>query len=121
MKRDSLLDLAAGWREDADLLRNHGAVEAATTSELHARQVINAVERAEDERLTVPEAALESGFAERTIRQQIAERKLENVGAKGRPRVRRGDLPMRAKSKKGSDFDAATEARQILGGTGEPA
>ena len=110
-----LLALAARWREEAGLLRGYGASEAAATAELHAQQVIEAVKRAEDEELTLEEAATASGFARRTLRGKVASGEIPNVGRKGAPRIRRGDLPVQARSKKGSDFDASAEASSILG------
>ena len=117
MKQDSLLDLAAGWVKDAKFLRGYGASEAAATAELHAQQVIDAVKRAEDEELTLKEAAAESNYATRTLREKVAAGEIPNVGRKNAPRIRRGDLPMRTKPKGRSDFDASSEVRSILGGT----
>ena len=113
---NALLDLAARWRADADLLRNHGAIEAATTTDLHAEQVIEAVERAEDEELTLQEATTASGFARRTPRGKLASGEIPNAGRKNAPRIRRGDLPMRAKAKQADSFSAAAEVKSILGG-----
>ena len=118
MKQDSLLDLAAAWVEDAKFLREHGASEAAVTTEKHAQQVLDAVKRAADERLTLAESASASGYSKRRLSELIADGTIPNAGARGRPRVRRGDLPMRVKPKKRSDFDASTEARQIMAETG---
>ena len=116
MRQDALLDLAAGWVEDAKVLREHGASEAATTSEKHAREVVEAVKLAEDEVLTLAEAAAESGYARRTIRQKIQMGQIPNIGKKNAPRIRRGDLPKRAGSvKKADSFDASSEAQSILG------
>ena len=111
---NALLDLVSEWRETAALLRDHGAIEAAQTTEKLASEVVEAVKRAEDEELTLAEAAAASGYAKRTIRQKIAEGKLENVGRKNAPRIRRGDLPKRTKSEKRTDFDATAEARSVM-------
>ena len=115
MKQDSLLDLAAGWVKDARFLREHGASEAAATTEKHAEQLTEAVKRAEDEALTLEEAATASGYARRTLREKVSTGEIPNAGEKGRPRIRRGDLPRRVKSKKADSFDATTEAQEILG------
>ncbi len=111
---NALLDLAAGWRKDADLLRNHGAVEAAVTSEKHAREVIEAVKRAEGEHLTLAESATASGYSKRRLSELIADETIPNVGRKGAPRIRRGDLPRKAKAPS-NGFDAGAEARTIMG------
>lgn len=117
----ALLDLAAGWRKDADLLRNHGASEAAATTELHAQQVLDAVAQAEDEELSLAESASASGYSKRRLSELLADGTIPNAGRTGAPRIKRKHLPMRANSKKRSDFDASSEARAILGGTGGPA
>jgi hypothetical protein len=112
----TLLALAARWREEAGLLRGYGASQAAAATELHAREVVEAVKQAENEELTLEEAAAASGYARRTIRQKVSEGEIPNVGRRNAPRVRRGDLPMRVKAKKVDSFDASAEARSILGG-----
>ena len=114
MKQDSLLDLANVWIKDAKFLREHGASEAAVTSEKHAREVVKAVSEAEDETLTLAEAAAESGYARRTIRQKVATGEIPNVGRKNAPRIRRGDLPRKAGAAS-NGFDAGAEARAITG------
>ena len=113
---NALLDLAARWRADADLLRNHGAIEAATTTDLHAEQVIEAVERAEDEELTLAQGSVESHYAVRTLRQKVASGEIPNAGKKNAPRIRRGDLPKRVGSRSADAFDASAAAQSILGG-----
>lgn len=112
----TLLDLAAGWRKDADLLRDHGATEAATTTEKHAEEVVAAVERADNEHLTLAQGSVESHYAVRTLRQKVASGEIPNAGKKNAPRIRRGDLPTRVGSRKAEPFDASTEAQSILGG-----
>ena len=112
---NALPDLAARWREEAGLLRGYGASEAAATAELHAQQVIEAVKRAEDEELTLEEAAVASGYSKRRLSELIKEGTLSNVGARGRPRLRRGDLPRRGGSvKKADGFNATAEARSVM-------
>ena len=113
---NTLLNLAARWREEADLLRGYGASEAGAAAELHAQQLTEAIEEAEHEELTLGEAARASHYSKRRLRELVADGSIPNVGRKGAPRIKRKDLPKRAKSKKGSDFDASTEARSILGG-----
>ena len=116
MKQDSLLDLANGWIKDAKFLREHGASEAATTSEKHAREVVEAVKQAEDEELTLDEAAAASGYARRTLREKVSSGEIPNAGRKNAPRIRRGDLPKRVGSRSADAFDASAAAQTILGG-----
>ena len=113
---NALLKLVSRWREEADLLRGYGAEEAAAAAEKHAREVVEAVKQAEDEELTLAESEIASGYSKRRLSELIADGTIPNVGAKGRPRLRRGDLPIRRKAKKADSFDASTEAQSILGG-----
>lgn len=114
----SLLRLAARWREEAGLLRGYGASEAAAAAESHAEQLTEAVAEAEHEILTLDEAASVSKYSKRRLRELVADGSIPNSGRKGAPRIKRKDLPKRAKSKKGTDFDASTEAQSILGQSG---
>ena len=111
---NALLKLVNRWREEADLLRGYGAEEAATATEKHAREVIEAVKRAEDDELTLTEAASESGYSKRRLRELVSEGSIPNAGRKGAPRIRRADLPHKAKVTS-NGFDACAEARAILG------
>ena len=84
--------LAARWREEAQLLRRCGAHEAATTREACADE-LDAYERERGlQPLTLTQASAESGRHKDTIARYIDEGELENVGKKGSPLVRRGDL-----------------------------
>ena len=69
---NALLKLVSRWREEADLLRGYGADGAATATEKHAREVIEAVKRAEDEALTLTEAAAESNYSKRRLRELVS-------------------------------------------------
>ena len=72
--------------------------------------------QAEDEELTLAESALVSGYSKRRLSELIKDGTLENVGRRGAPRLRRGDLPVRGKSKKNANgFDAVAEARSVMG------
>ena len=114
---NTLLKLASRWKEEADLLRGYGAEEAATATEKHAREVIGAVKRAEDEALTLTEAAAESGFSKRRLRELVSLGEIPNMGRKGAPRIRRADLPRKAKVAS-NGFDPGAEARFIVGAGG---
>lgn len=110
-------ELVTRWRSDAELLEAHGATEAATTCRLHAAAVEAAIAEEAGRELTLQEAVAESGFSERRLRELISEGRIPNAGEKGRPRIRRADLPMKPRAS-GAGFDAAAEARSILGRAG---
>jgi hypothetical protein len=111
---NALLKLVSRWREEADLLRGYGAEEAATATEKHAREVVEALKRAEDASLTLAESSKESGYSKRRLSEMVAEGKIPNIGRRGSPRLRRGDLPMKPKGAP-DGFDAAAEARSVMG------
>ena len=110
----ALLALAARWLGESERLDALGCTEAAQTSRQLALELQEAVRAAEDEELTLSEAARVSGYSERRLRELIADGAIPNAGEKGRPRIRREDLP-RKRSKATGGFDADAEARAVMG------
>lgn len=111
--------LAETWREDAGRLRTYGDARGAELMETLAGQLKAALEEARAEVLTLAQAAQESGYSERRLRELVAEGKVLNVGEKGRPRFRRGDLPLKpGREAQDAGYDAAADARAILGRLG---
>ena len=107
-------DLADQWEADAEKLREYGQESAAKIAELHAYRLREALRAVCDEPLTLAEAAAESGYSKRRLRELVSEGSVPNAGRKGAPRIRRGDLPQKAKTAS-NGFDAGTEARAIMG------
>ena len=106
--------LADQWEADAIKLREYGQEAAASVAELHAHQLREAVRAAGDQALTLAEAAAESGYSKRRLRELVSEGSVLNVGRRGAPRIKRSDLPRKARVTSNS-FDASAEARSILG------
>lgn len=115
----TLLDLIQRWRTDADRLEVLGADQLAKASRVHADEIEAALKAADDEALTLQRARTESGYSERRLRELLAEGAIPNAGRKHAPRIRRGDLPRKARR---SDvaFDAAREARELLASEAVP-
>lgn len=112
---DSLHTLAAEWRERAELLARHGAGEAAATLRTVADELEGTVQAAEDKILTLAEAVEESGYSERRLRELITDGTIPNAGRKGAPRVRRADLPRRARAQaQAGGYDPSADARALL-------
>lgn len=113
---ESLKALADAWKaEAATLVRRYGDERTAHVCRLHAAELEEAIRAAEDETLTLTQAARESGYSSDHLRHLVADGTIPNAGEKGRPRIRRGDLPL----KPGADTDAEQdearrEARDIL-------
>lgn len=88
-----ILNLASEWRRRATMLREYGAEGQAAAVEACAVELTDAVKDWQDEPLTLEQAAEESGYSYSTLQQKVAAGEIPNVGDKGRPRVRRYDLP----------------------------
>lgn len=90
-----LTDLAHRWSEEADSLERWGDARGAAILRQCATELdIAARERAE-EKLTIPQAAGESGYSRDHLRSLVASGEIPNAGRKGAPRIRRKDLPMK--------------------------
>lgn len=88
-------DLAQHYRLEAERVEpyNPGAAFA-------WREAATAAERAwaefGDELLTLAVAAAESGYSVDHLQRLVAEGEIPNAGQKGKPRIRRADLPRKA-------------------------
>ena len=108
--------LLARWRDEAQLLRAHGALEAAATKEHDAAEAEAAWRAWWTADLTVAEAATESGYSADRLRELARERKMPAARAPdGELRVRRCDLPRRPGAR--APLDAVAElAAKVLAG-----
>lgn len=115
-----LSELAERWTSAADALERWGDERGAAILrrcivelEAHAR------ERA-DEDLTLAEAARESGYSKRRLRELIAEGTIPQAGRKGAPRIRRRDLPRKpsADVPRPSGYDVSADAASLAGRIG---
>lgn len=106
------LPLPARWRQEAAVLRRRGAAGQAEALESCAEE-LEAWERQRAlEGLTLEEAERESGYTYSALEKMVRRGELENVGEKGRPRVRRGDLPRKARRERPDLAGAVLEARR---------
>ena len=106
-------DLPAFWRSRADEIERY-APPVAEAFRVAAGELMAALHEAANTELTLDEAAAESGYSKRTLRQFVSGGSIPNAGRKGAPRIRRGDLPRKA-NVACNGFDAGAEARSILG------
>ncbi len=117
MTPQHLVELSGAWRTRADELERF-APPAAAAFRLAADELEEALEIAGDEELTLADAAAESGYAARTLRDHLARGLIPNAGEKHRPRIRRKDLPRRAAPAGASDgFDPDKHIAGIVGGS----
>lgn len=103
------------WRQEAALLRRRGAGAQAVTLESCADELEAWEHRRTLETLTLEEAGQESGYSYSALEKMVRRGELENVGEKGRPRVRRGDLP-----RKGRRREQPELAGPVLEGRSRP-
>lgn len=89
----NLSNVIAKWRQEAELLRRHGAVEAAATKEADALELEQFEQQYQLEHLTLASAALESGYTAAHLSALVANGSIPNVGRKHAPRILRRDLP----------------------------
>ena len=93
MNIDRLRELAEGWRAEAVVLRKRGATAQAETLESCVADHEQVLNDWHTEELTLREASEESGFSYSRLQQM----KSLNVGSTGTPRIRRCDLPRKAR------------------------
>ena len=111
----NLLDLPAGWRDEAHRLRDRYArPDLAALCEAHAVELEEALRAAEDELLPPAEAVPVSGSSARTLRDHVAKRTLKNYGKRGAPLYRRGDLPRRRAQGAAGGFDPHEHVAEIV-------
>lgn len=110
---DAIEGLVEEWRERADYLRRWGAgEELAHVWRLAADELQRAIREANDEVLTLEEAARESGYSKRRLRELVAEGRVPNAGRKHAPRIRRADLPLRPGHR--ARVEVAGDVRRLL-------
>lgn len=85
--------LARRWREESRSLRQRGADAQAALLESCATELEEHERLVSLEALTLEDAVQESGFSYAALQKMVATGRIENVGRRYRPRVRRGDLP----------------------------
>ena len=98
--RNPLTELAEQWRDKhAPLLRSYGDERGAQICEYHAGQLEEALHERESQPLSVAEAAAECGYSRSRLYHALAEGTLLNCGKRGAPRIRRCDLPRKARGR----------------------
>ena len=109
---DPVALLPGRWLTRAGELDRYSSA-AAEAHRQCAAELREAREAREREVLTLKEAARESGYAERTLRQKLSEGAIPNAGRKHAPRILRSDLPKRSRGK-GNGWDASEHVRGIV-------
>ena len=85
--------VTARWRSEAKILHRRGAAEQAAVLESCASELEQQGRVFSLETLDLEQAAIESGYSYSALQKMASAGTIPNVGKKGAPRVRRGDLP----------------------------
>jgi len=101
------IDLAGQWRDDAVVYRRRGQETLAAMVESFAADLEQWWVQWQVESLTLQQAAEESGYSYSQLQSLVAAGRLENLGVKNAPRVRRGDLPRKPGRAPSSELDLA--------------
>ena len=93
---EKVLRLASNWRDEAKIIAKRGDERVALVLRQLADEVTQAVRAEEDEPLTLAEASRVSGFSADHLGRLIRDGSIPNAGRRGSPRIRRGDVPLKA-------------------------
>ena len=107
-------DLVARWRNEADTLERCGHESTGKLIRRLAVEVEEALKHDQDETLTLAEAAVASSYSTEHLRKMVAAETIPNAGGKGRPRIRRGDVPLKRVTKHGNLGTPEDDARAFL-------
>ena len=87
--------LSTTWRERAELLANFGDPNCARLWQLAAQELDEVLRALGDEKLTLTQAARESGYSSDHLASLIRSGKLPNAGRLHVPLIHRSDLPIK--------------------------
>ncbi len=87
--------LSAVRRKAEELRTDFGDEARARALEWAASQVERALHDGAEERLTLAQASLRSGYSQDHLARLLRERRIPNAGRRASPRIRAGDLPVR--------------------------
>ena len=93
MSVDSLIELVAEWRAEAEYDRRRGYECGARMLEHYAEELERRVLNVGMDVLTLEQAVEISGYSYSHLQDLVASGAIPNVGKKGSPRVLRKDLP----------------------------
>lgn len=91
---DAITALGDRWREQGAQIAPYAPAAAQAFREC-ARELFDALRAHNDAVLTLAQAAAESGYNADHLGRQVRARRIPNAGRKGKPLIRRGDLPLK--------------------------
>ena len=115
--KNDLHTLPHYWRTISERLKPYSPSASNAFSEA-AADLEAALRNRDDEILSMREAGIESGYSSEYLSRLVRNGTIPNAGRHGAPRLRRGDLPSRNKSRVGrpstTQYDPDTDARELL-------
>ena len=106
--------LAECWLSTAETLEGAFDERGAALYRHLAAELQEALREAADEVLTLSEASSESGYSESRLRHLISDGTIPQAGERGRPRVRRVDLPSKPQKADASTTELDGEVNAIV-------
>lgn len=106
-------ELPTAWRTEAGTLEKYGDTRGARLLRDVADVLEASLRSVEDEPLDLSTAARESGYSADRLRHLVSSGEIPNAGKKGAPRIRRGDLPRKARAS-AVGFDASAVALSLV-------
>ncbi len=106
--------LVARWHSEGETLERCGHESTGKLIRRLAVEVDEALRDDQDQTLTLAEAALESSYSTEHLRKMVASGTIPNAGEKGRPRIRRSDLPAERANRNGHLGSPEDDARHFL-------
>ena len=107
-------ELAIQWRADADVLERRNAPDLARVYRSVADELDAALRAVDDDTLSLAEAAEVSGYSLDRLRHKVTAGEIPNAGRKGKPLIRRGDLPSKKRRTASGRFNPEDAARALL-------
>ena len=109
----AMKDLVARWRSEAETVERCGQEPTGKLIRRLSAEVEEALRDDQNETLTLAEAALESGYSVEHLRKMVAAETVPNAGERGRPRIRRIDIPLKRATQPGSLGTPEDDAREF--------
>lgn len=111
----ALWELPTRWRQKAQQLLPYSEA-AARAFESAAADLVEALAREGDQRLTLQDASRASGYSVDHLARLVRSGSIPNAGRRHAPRIRSGDLPRKATvaGRSASRYDPAADARVLL-------
>lgn len=118
LSAEPLRALILTWRDRAAVVRQEGFLVGADIIERRADELEACLASIGEAELSIAQAAAETGYSSDHLRRYLRENPQLNRGRHGKPKIRRDDLPRKARRSLAAQtpklYDAAADARSIM-------